>query len=205
MSFEWLKGLKFKEERPTRATASKTPEGLSLRVYAGGRVIPSQALIDRFKLEYGIAGECGIDFFTAHNWGAYPKDQPNALFLAFVPRTEPKIDLFATRRSEETKVIDQAPVSKELVAAIKEVYPKAWEEETSFIDITINEDYAVTTEDGLYFIPKLVARGERKGQMQAQRRENITLYPVSVQVNTEMDSDTVVQDDLVHRINEPTV
>jgi hypothetical protein len=204
MSFDWLKNLKFKEERPVKPVASKNPEGLTLRVFlTSGRVFPSQELVDRFKLEYGVEGECGIDFFTAHNWGIYPKSQPNALFLTFVPRTEPKIDLFATRRSEETKVIDQAPVSRDLVEAIKQVYPSAVTNDTPFLDLTIREEDGITTEDGLYFIPKSVARGEKKGQLVAQRRENIVLYPASVQVIT--DTEVVVQDDLIHQLNAPTV
>lgn len=204
MSFDFLKSIRFKEETPAeKPSVGKNPEGLALRVFTNGKVFPSPQLVEKFKLEYGVEGECGIDFFTAHNWGIYPKTSPNIIFIAFTPRTQPKIDLFSIRRNGTTSVMDQAPSSPELLEAIKLVQPSTDLVANKFVDLVV-EDIAVQPEDGICYMPKTVVRGERKGQLEAFRRENVTLYPVRIVVATttvENASDDVEQEDLVSTLN----
>lgn len=201
MSFDFLKNIRFKETtpEPTPRKVTKNPEGLTLRVYRNGRVYPSQQLVEKFNLEYNVNAEGkltgnGIDFFSAHNWGPYPKDMPNLIFLAFVPRNNPKVDLFLTRRTEKTSVLTQAPVSTELWNTIMTIYPHL--EDASYIDLTISEDQVVVTEDNIYNLPKVVSRGENKGTAQYVRRENIALFPAVVNAAT-----NDVEQELTQEIN----
>jgi hypothetical protein len=184
MSYNFLKNLVIKEIVPTRKL-TKTPEGVSLRVYPSGRVFPSTELVRLFGLEYDATNKeagNGIDFFEAHAWGAYPKDQPNTIFVAAVPRTEAKIDLFDSRRSE-TSVIEQGPINKDLWTLITKLDPTA--ATAKAVDLQVIVDAAFNTTDGIYYVPKVITRGERKGQATTIRRENITLYPLSILVPVE--------------------
>lgn len=206
--FEFLKNLKVKESISAPAPkVTRSPEGLSLRVFPSGKVYPSVALIDKFKLEYGVSGECGIDFFSSRDWPAYPKEAPGVVFITFVPRGEPKIDLFASRRSEDTSVLTQGPVADGLYEMVLETYGKKQgfsEEELKskpYIDIYVMENFALNTENGIYLLPKKIMRGERKGEAQYLRRENITLYPLSLTVETKAEPAAAIeQTDLLAEI-----
>lgn len=174
--FDFLKTITIKETvavKEVRKT-TKNPEGFCLRVYSNGKVYPSEALVKEFNLEYGENSN-GLDFVEAHKWGAYPKDRPNLIFVTPVNRTEPKIDLFGTKRSEETSVLTQGVANMDLWEAAVRIYGTPAED--NFIDIMVDVDTPIKTEDGIFYLPKTVARGDKKGTTTVVRRENIVLYP----------------------------
>jgi hypothetical protein len=196
MSFDFFKNLKITEEpKPTRRV-TKTPEGLTLRVYPSGKVYPSKQLVELLNLEYGATPEDGngLDFFEANAWGAYKKlGGPNTILVAAVSRKNAKIDLFATRRTD-VSVLEQGPICKELWDLAVKLNP-TWKD-AEVIDLTVMTSYPITSEDGIYHIPKAITRGERKGEVKVERRENITLYPLSVLVTEEASKEAdVVQDE----------
>jgi hypothetical protein len=177
--FDFLKSLKLVEETTTKTTSSDPGEGLILRVFANGRVKPSKALVEAFKLEYGVDGDCGMDFFSSNDWSTYPKTEKPVIFSAFVPRTEKKISLFGSYRLVEPEkrisIFSQNVKTPELWELIKSTYAI---NEALYVDLVVNTELGVKTENGIYNIPKRVAKGEKKGQATYVRRENIILYPL---------------------------
>jgi hypothetical protein len=178
--YDFLKSLKLKETTTTdKPKTEKTPEILGLRVFKNGRIYPSKALVERFKLEYGVRGECGIDFFSSGDWTLYPKDQAPVIFVAFVPREESKISLFSSYKKTETtekpSVLTQGPKAPELLELVKTTYKR---DDVLFIDLAVDVNIPVTTLNGIYNIPKTIARGPKKGTATYIRRENVVLYPL---------------------------
>lgn len=196
MNFDFLKNVqlsvpenKAKAEKPGRTAVAKTPEGLTLRVFANGKIYPSQELVDRFDLEYqrkdSLLSGNGLDVFKSTDWGMFPVDAPQKyIFIAPVLKDSPKVDLFGSVKYNE----DGAPVNsvmeqgggtfgEQLLEMISEVYGITLEK-GSFLDLEVKADVVVKSPNDVYFIPKTVARGEKKGQITVVRRENITVMPL---------------------------
>jgi hypothetical protein len=183
MGFDFLKTIKLQDTKQVVSRkVTKTPEGMALRVYANGRVFPAAKLTETFNLEYG-EDTFGLDYLEAHAWGAYPKDQPNVLFISPINRKEPKIDLFGTRRTPDTSVLTQGPLDKGLWDLVVKIFPEA--KGHIYVDLMVHGD-GVTTEDGIYYLPKTVSRGDRKGTVTTVRRENIALFPVTCELGPEV-------------------
>lgn len=179
MDFNFLKEIKLVNYTPAeKGKTSKNPTGLALRIYANGKAYPSLDLVKEFNLEYG-ENTYGLDIFDAHSWGLYPKDQPNVMFVTPVKRSEPKIDLFGTRRSEETSVVDQGPNADWVIEMASRVVGHPLDG-IEYIDLVLDTTVPVVTPDNIYYIPKTVARGEKKGTVTVVRRENLHLFPAEV-------------------------
>lgn len=180
-SFDFLKSLKLVEETATKTVSSNAPaeDKLVLRVYANGKVKPSTALVEAFKLEYGVDGDCGMDFFSSNDWSTYPRNEKPVIFTAFIPRTEKKISLFGSYREvggeKKVSIFSQNVKAPELWEMVKDTYKI---NEALYVDLVVGTDFGVTTENGIYNIPKKVSKGEKKGQATYVRRENIVLYPL---------------------------
>lgn len=179
--FAFLTRIKLREDiKEAVVPFFKNPTGPRLRVFKNGKVFPSEELVKEFNMEYNNPdGETspgnGIDFFKSTDWTPYPKEGPTCLIVAFIPRTEPKIDLFAGAKSDKTSVLSQGPKSEELVNLLQELYPHDWNE--GYIDIAISVDTPIQTENNIYLIPKKLKRGPKTGERTYVRRESIKVFP----------------------------
>lgn len=182
-------------EVPVKATKvgatkiQRNPEGLTLRVFASGKIYPSQELVDKFNLEY-VAKESsnisnGMDVFKSIDWPMFPTSAPDKyIFVGIVPKNLPKVDLFGQVGYEEdgspkSSVLEQGGGSFgiQLLEMIKEVYGIEIEK-GQFVDFEIKEDVKIKSSNDLYFVPKTVARGEKKGEITVVRREAIDIMPL---------------------------
>lgn len=201
--YDFLKSLKLKEETTDKSKTEKNPSHLGIRIFANGKVFPSKELVEKFKLQYGVSGECGIDFFSSKDWKPYPAGQPPIVLVAFVPRTAKKLSLFARTRSTsqtetKTDVLTQGTKSPELLELIRETYKP---ETSIFYDLVIDTDLALNTEDGIYLIPKTYIKGKDAGKPTYERRENITLYPLIPTNLIDSPSTEVEQVDRIAELN----
>ena len=190
-------------EVPVKATKvgatkiQRNPEGLTLRVFASGKIYPSQELVAKFSLEYEVKGlsniSNGMDVFKSIDWPMFPTSAPDKyIFVGIVPKNLPKVDLFGQVGYEEdgspkSSVLEQGGGSFgiQLLEMIKEVY---WIEieKGQFVDFEIKEDVKIKSSNDLYFVPKTVARGEKKGEITVVRRESIDIMPlVPVSISTD--------------------
>ena len=122
MNFDFLKNVqlsvpetKTKAEKPGRTAAPKNPEGLTLRVFANGKIYPSQELVNIFELEYPDKSDgvpnFGLDVFKSTDWGMFPVNAPQKyIFIAPVLKDSPKVDLFGSVKYNE----DGTPVNSVL-------------------------------------------------------------------------------------------
>ena len=194
MNFDFLKNVQLsvpetKTERPGRTATPKNPEGLTLRVFANGKIYPSQELVDKFELEYkdksSNVPNYGLDVFKSTDWGMFPVDAPQKyIFIAPVTKDSPKVDLFGSVKYNEdgtpvNSVMEQGggTFGEQLLEMISEVYGITLEK-GSFLDLEIKADVVVKSPNDVYFIPKTITRGEKRGQVTVVRRENITVMPL---------------------------
>lgn len=194
MNFDFLKNVQLsvpetKTERPGRTATPKNPEGLTLRVFANGKVYPSQELVDKFNLDYlrkdSVLSGNGLDVFKSTDWGMFPVDAPQKyIFIAPVLKDLPKVDLFGSVKYNEdgtpvNSVMEQGggTFGEQLLEMISEVYGITLEK-GSFLDLEIKADVVVKSPNDVYFIPKTITRGEKRGQVTVVRRENITVMPL---------------------------
>lgn len=178
-AFDFLKNITFKENLGVKLNMDKNPTGLKLRLFKNGRVYPSEELVTRFKLEYGVEGGNAIDYFNTKEWGPYPKDAPEAVVIGFSPRTEAKLDLFGytrKKKGEEASIMQQGPEAVGLWELIVNTYKLTDIDNWPYIDLEVNMDIPIKTEDSIYLLPKKVSRGKNIGKLTYQRRENINLF-----------------------------
>lgn len=175
----------------TTTAKARNPENADIRIYKNGAAYPSVALIGEFELAY-VSKDVenkgnGFDVFKSTdypNTQAWPADE-KVVFIAAVPRKEGKTDLFASvgydaEGNPVTDVAAQGAVTfgKELLEYLEEVYGFTPDEETGYIDLVIMRDVPFKTDNGIYFVPKVVSRGEKKGEMTLLRRDDLTLFPL---------------------------
>lgn len=172
----------------TTAAKDRNPTDADIRIYKNGAAYPSAALVAEFNLSFTAkdAADKGnaFDVFKSKSFPNTAALDENFLFITAVPRTQPKTDLFSSTGYDKVTnepladVLTQGAVTfgLELLAYAKEVYDIEPTEETPYIDLLIVRDSPFTTNDGIYFIPKVISRGEKKGQADIVRRENLTLY-----------------------------
>jgi hypothetical protein len=205
--FNFLEGLKGIElqANPTKEVKTKevsTPRvektptnGADFRILANGKVYPSQQFVDEFGLEYtnkdsGIISK-GLDLFDSAHWGAYPKEGTPRLLLGYTYlQSEPKIELFAGLRYNEdntpvSSVMEQGTVIKEDTRNMmaQALGYDSWESmigEAQYVDFYMvrNVGTSLTMPDGIYNIPKMVERGEKKGEWSYIRREKLNVLPI---------------------------
>lgn len=217
MNFDFLKNVqlsvpetKTKSEKPGRTAVTKNPEGLTIRVFANGKIYPSQELVNKFDLEYKVYDSIlkgfGLDVFKSTDWGMFPVDAPQKyIFIAPVLKDSPKVDLFGSVKYNEdgtpvNSVMEQGggTFGEQLLEMILEVYGITLEK-GSFLDLEVKADVVVKSPNDVYFIPKTVARGEKKGQITVIRRENITVMPLvpCVEITNILDNVEEVSDEEV--------
>lgn len=178
---------------PAKKTAARTarqyqPLTADLRIWNTGAIFPSAELISKFNLEY-VAKDAtekgnGIDIIDSRQMPAINSETP-FIGLSFTPKDAGKVDIFsqvsyAEDGSPKTSVAEQGAVSfgKEvLLPLLKEVYEVEPNEE-GFIDLVVVTDPSFESPNGIYQFPKIVSRGERKGEITYTRRENQTVYAV---------------------------
>lgn len=177
-----------------KAAVNRNPETADIRIYRNGSVYPSAKLVNTCNLQYAPKDSTdkgnGFDVFSSKDFLNTKHLAEVFLFIAMVPRSEGKIDLFASCTFEEdgtpkSDVLSQGAntAGVEILEKIKEVYGIEMLEGESFMDLKIVSDSPFTTEDSIYFIPKTVSRGAKKGDVTLVRREDLTLYalvPVSM-------------------------
>lgn len=181
----------------TSTKITRTPEGMSLRVYKDGSVYPSVALVEQFNLEYGnrvaeseeaLAAEQGLDLFLAHDLPNFNKEIPNAILVAPVAKSEAKVDLFKTTEYNEdgtpkTSVLTQAPTTfgkNSLIPMLEIVLGKESSEifaEAKYVDIQVETSITLPIAGDFVYLPKKTVRGENKGQLQLIRRGKLSIYP----------------------------
>jgi hypothetical protein len=184
MSFNFLTNLVLEDTRNTKVQRKTLPQGLTIRVYANGSVYPSQELIDKFNLEYPLKKDMetnpgnGFDLIDSSEWTP-TKNYPRVILLGLVPRSEPKVDLFSLARYDEegkpkASVLTQGTVSANLLDMVRSLGYLT--EGQRYCDLKLEVDKPITLKDGIAFVPKVVEKGDRKGEATYERREDIVIY-----------------------------
>ncbi len=174
----------------TTVAKNRNPENADIRIYKDGSVYPSAALVAEFDLTYRGKEETGGQAFDVFKSSDFPNTQSwpeenRVIFIAALDRSEPKTDLFSGGKFNEdgtptSDVLTQGSNSfgKGLLEDIKAVYGEEPGED-GYIDLVILRDFPFTNADNIYYVPKVVSRGEKKGESTIVRRENLTLYPLA--------------------------
>lgn len=187
--YGFLKTIKLVDTGRLRAPKTNNPIGLTLRIFSNGEVYPSQELVEKFNLEYLNKDDenvsNGIDVVDSLEWSPLA-EVPRMILFGIVPKTQSKVDIFGTCRynsdnTPKSSVINQGTVSETLLGLVRSMGYLT--EEQKYCDLELVFEYPVKTEDGIAYIPKLIERGEKKGEKTYERRENTTFYPVNTTEN----------------------
>lgn len=199
MNFSYLWNAEIEPGQGTRSinTEGKTPteEGVALRVFKDGSVYASREFADNFDIEYknrGRKDQYGLDVVRTDKWGAY-KGSQHFILVGKVERSQPKIDLFGTTRKynkggdPETSVTTQGSNSfgKQLLEMLEDIYGYTMDENTTFVDLQVHTDQGlIKSPNNIYNLPKKIMKGEKAGEWNTVRRENMVLYPLSIHSTT---------------------
>jgi hypothetical protein len=189
--FEHLQGLVINDQqekkRTNRQEEIKKLTGLTLRLYRNGEVYPSEELVKLGNLEYQPKDAedmgNGLDIVDSTDWTPVA-NLPRTILISFTGRSNPKVDLFATTKYNElapkSSVLTQGIESEMLLTIARSMgWFGSGEREPKYVDLQVLTQYSVKTNDGIAYIPKIVARGERKGDKTYERRENQVFYPIT--------------------------
>ena len=107
------------------------------------------------------------------------------VFAAVVPKDSSKVDLWGSCRFDEdgnpkSSVLTQGSntfAKNTLFPLITEAYNVNWEE-VEYVDLVMDPEHTVKSANNIYYIPKKVVSGPRKGQDDVVRRENINVMPL---------------------------
>lgn len=166
---------------------SRNPTNGHIRIYKSGAAYPSEKLAASASLQYMPKDSenkgNGFDIFSSKDFLNTKHLDQAFLFIAAVPRTQGKIDLFGSTSYDEngvpkSDVLTQGATTsgERILELVKAVYGVEIPEDESYMELSIVKDSPFTTEDSIYFIPKIVSRGEKKGELDLVRREHLTLY-----------------------------
>lgn len=210
MNLDFLKDVKLEVVKKTaskaRTTVVKLPVEADLRVFSNGKVFPSESFATKYELEYqpkaNIAEEGkepnlvvvgnGLDVFSSKDWGMIAGKLPqDLLFCCAVPKSSAKVDMWASTKYDENdvpkaSVFTQGAATfgkKQLLPMISDTYGVDWET-VDYVDMTVSIDNVITSENGIYHLPKIVSGGAHQGEQTYIRRENLTICPLVV-VHTE--------------------
>jgi len=196
------------ESRVRSASVDTTPaEGAHLRLFSDGRIFPASQLVEDHSLEYVAKGEevgRGFDIIDTANFPNYPQDNPRLVMVALVDKDMPKVDLFGSvgynpeGGAPKTSVLTQgsSTTGKWLIDLLQEVYGIAdLFVDNRFVDLVINSDFGLTTENNIYHFPKRVNRGEHKGDVTYQRRTDTEMWPLTLLVQPEEILEVVEQEE----------
>lgn len=210
MDLSFLKDVKLepvKKQTTKKPATPKLPETADLRVFANGRVYPSEAFAKRAQLEYvprtvvAVEGKKdaieihgnGLEIFSSVDWGMVMGKLPQeVVFCAVVPKSLAKVDMWSSTKYDETNqpkasVLTQGVntfAKERLVPMLANIYGVDWDT-TAFVDLQIVTETVLASETGSYHLPKLVMSGKDKGKADYIRRENLTVNPLVV-VHTEL-------------------
>ena len=218
MNFDFLKNttLTVVEKTVAKTSTGKTAmqrnptNGASLRLFKDGSVYPSQDVVTKYKLEYSnfvpnnntlgyeeYVTPNGFDVIDSRTWAQYPQDAQPVVFIAAVPKKSGLVDLFSSAKVEGTSVMTQGSKTfgLELITMLQEVYNVELFTTQKYVDLTIVDNVELPSLDGIYNVPKTVAKGENKGMITTKRRENITVNPLALfTVETMPTEDNEVQE-----------
>lgn len=192
MNFDFLKAVTInKVEEPIKQTSKgrvaqeKNPQsGLTLRLFKDGSIYPSQELVDTYNLEYtkDKSGN-GFDIFSSSNWNQYPKDAENVVFITATSKSNARVDLFSIARTVNgvlTSIMNQGSKTfgLELIPMLESTYGVSLFSDKKYVDLQVVEDVAINQD--IVYVPKMVNKGEHKGAMTTERRENVVLHPLAI-------------------------
>ncbi len=191
MDYNFLRNVTLVDTGRLRQPKEKNPTGIAVRVFASGEVYPSQELVDKYNLEYlnkDVEGNFGIDIVDSINWTP-TATFPRMIMFGFTPKKEAKVDLFGSCRwnddgTPKSTVLTQGAKSEVLLDLVRQM--GYLNDEQKYVDLQIVEEFPVKTENGIAYIPKIMERGEKKGEQTYERRENVTFYPVNTPENLKM-------------------
>jgi hypothetical protein len=217
MNFDFLNNITL-EAVETKKTTKKIivklpPNNVDLRVFANGKIYPSEAFAKKYELDFSprvtvtaddgstktIVQGCGLDIFKSEDWHMWPKEAPSLLFATVIPKSEPKVALWGscqydTEGAPKSSIMTQGTntFSKTiLLNYLKDVLNVVWEA-TEFVDLVMAETAVPSPNDsGVFYLPKTVTSGPRKGEPDAVRREGISIFPL---VLAEKEAEEVVQE-----------
>lgn len=189
-----------------RVATPKNPTGMKIRLFKDGSVYPSVDLVTKFDLEYREKDSLsaiptnGFDIVDSRSWTQYPADGENYVFITATPKSEAKVDLFGQVRYNEdgspvNSVLDQGSKRPELITLLREVYglnPYPINEDgdthdalfsnNNYVDLTVHVDVALPVGTNVFYLPKEIAKGPKKGELDYVRRENNVFHPLTVSV-----------------------
>ena len=223
MNFDFLNNITLEAVETKKTTKKVTvklpPNNVDLRVFANGKIYPSEAFAKRHSLDFSprvtitipedntsktIVQGCGLDIFKSEDWHMWPKEAPSLLFAAIVPKSEPKVALWGscqydTEGAPKSSIMTQGTntFSKTiLLDYLKDVLNVVWEA-TEFVDLKMADTAVPSPNDsGVFYLPKTVTSGPRKGEPDAVRREGISIFPlVLAEKETEENAEEVVQEE----------
>lgn len=223
-NFDFLKNttLNAVEKTPAKTSTTKTAvernptNGASLRLFKDGSVYPSQDAVNKYNLEYSnfvpnnntlgyeeYVTPNGFDVIDSRKWAQYPSNAQPVVFIAAVPKKSGLVDLFASAKLEGTSVMTQGSKTfgVELITMLQEVYNVELFTTQKYVDLIIVDNVELPSLDGIYNVPKTVAKGENKGMTTTKRRENITVNPLALFT---LDSDIDVGKEEVQEFEEMT-
>lgn len=196
------------ESRTRNASVDTTPaEGADLRLFSDGRIYPAAQLVEDHSLEYVAKGEevgNGFDIIDTTNFPNYPQESPRLVMVALVSKDMPKVDLFGSvgynpnGGAPKTSVLTQGSgtTGKWLIDMLQEVYGITdLFTNARFVDLKINDDFGLTTENNIYHFPKRVNRGEHKGDVTYQRRTDTEMWPLTLLIQPEEITEVVDQEE----------
>lgn len=180
------------KKRTNRQEEIKKLTGLTIRLYNNGEVYPSPDLVALGNLEYQPKDAenvgNGLDIVDSIYWTPL-QHQLRTIFISFTNRNNAKVDLFATTKyndvTPKSSVLTQGTRSEMLLNIARSM---GWfgdsTVEPKYVDLQVFTQYSVKTVDSIAYIPKIVERGERKGDQTYERRENQIFYPITPIVQT---------------------
>jgi hypothetical protein len=141
----------------------------------------------------------GLDLIDSRIWNSFKAAEGMAmLFTAVVPKSAGKVDMFGSVSYDEegtpkTTVMEQGAATfgeNILKPAVEQVYGIKFNSEkvtdgVDFVDLAIVEslsegeetfDITGTYSKPIIFVPKVVTRGDNKGQPDYAKRENVKVY-----------------------------
>lgn len=205
-TFDFLSNIQLGEDVKAKAATGgggvkkeRVPTGADLRVFATGAVYPSTELVSRYDLEYRNKGVVppgnGFDVFKSKDWAVTAALPQAFLIIGALAKNSGKVDLFDQVRYNNdgnkedknagatpmTSVLEQGSPTfgKELLTWLEEVYGVTPNED-GYIDLVIVEAHTLKTANDLYNIPKLIARGDKAGELSYERRESMNYHPLAV-------------------------
>ena len=196
-----LEGISKKTSAP-KATIVKLPEDADIRVFSNGKVYPSKKFADLYSLEFvkkqvvvegsdpEVTGN-GVDIFASNRWPMISGSMPEGVVVLFgcvVPKTYPKVDMWANTKYDDETGEPKASVFTQgvnnfskslLLGMLEEAHNINWEI-TEYVDLSFDTTIPMVSPNKMYDIPKVVSGGAKKGQWTTIRRQNIDVYPLVV-------------------------